>query len=146
MIPKIGFILILGTTINPNTIYPNTTWVQLANSLLRNNHTDTPGTTGGSATSGGHALTVAQLPSGHNHAAAGASIRRFGNNTTSAASSSGIIAIASASERSSFSSFNTTTPAGNLTLTTPSRGSGTAHTHAGINPPFINVRAWMRTI
>jgi hypothetical protein len=112
----VGFVLILYSHADPNTMYPGTTWVRIENAFLWGCDADGAiGTTGGEKT---HTLTVNELPS-HNHGSV-YSGNASGTKTHAWLASGG----------------------SNMAYGTVATGGGQAHNNM---PPYIHVSIWRRT-
>ena len=140
----VGSIYISMNETDPGTLFGGT-WEQIQDKfLLSAGSTYAAGTTGGTAsvTSGGTAITIAQMPA-HDHGSAGGHTHtvpyRTGSNLANG--SSGIW----------FTDPGTVTGYGGATgsagaHTHTSQGSGQAHTHTvATMPPYLTVAMWKRT-
>jgi hypothetical protein len=118
----VGFVLILYSTANPNTMYPGTTWVRIENAFLWGCDADGEiGVKGGEST---HTLTVNEMPK-HSHA--------FSNDATKGGYSL---------TDGNWGSFRTGSSAIYSAISTESAGGGAAHNNM---PPYIHVAIWRRT-
>lgn len=117
----VGYILLMYSHANPNTMFPGTTWVRIENAFLWGCDADGGiGTTGGEKT---HTLTVNELPT-HTHAIPVA------NTATGSTDASNKIRYNN----------NDTSYVG--TIASNSTGGGEAHNNM---PPYIQVSIWRRT-
>lgn len=113
----VGYILILYSHANPNTMYPGTTWVRVENAFLwACDESGTIGQTGGEKE---HTLTVNELPS-HTH---------------------GSVYSQHATGTKNYAWY--TTSGSNVAYGTVATGGGAAHNNM---PPFIQVSVWRRTV
>jgi hypothetical protein len=112
----VGFILMLYSHADPNTMYPGTTWVRIENAFLWGvDESGVIGTTGGEKT---HTLTVNELPS-HNHGSV-YSGNASGTKTHAWLASGG----------------------SSMAYGTVATGGGAAHNNM---PPYVQVSIWRRT-
>lgn len=112
----VGYVLILYSHADPNTMYPGSTWARIENAFLwATTSGGTIGQTGGEAE---HVLTVAEMPS-HSH----------GN-------------VYSANARGDKTLGWFTTAGDKLAYGTVLNGAGEAHNNM---PPYIQVSVWRRT-
>lgn len=131
MTNPVGSVYINSSNTNPGSVLGGT-WVRVPNGYLRNNGTATGMATGGSLTSSSTAITTTQMPShGHsiNWPSGTADIRI---NSTSIAGSASITIGGLGGSIYGIPGANNT-------------GSSQGHTHA-LEPSFVNVYAWRRTV
>lgn len=112
----VGYILLLYSHADPNTMYPGTTWVRIANAFPW--FVDSTGTIGQTGGEKEHTLTVAEMPA-HSH---GSVYSQHATGTKDKAW------------------YNTTGTA--VAYGTVSTGGGEAHNNM---PPYIQISAWRRT-
>ena len=112
----VGFVLILYSHADPNTMYPGTTWVRIENAFLWGVDEDGAiGLTGGEKT---HKLTVNELPS-HTH---GSVYSQHANGTK---------------DKAWYNTAGTSVAYG-----TVATGGGAEHNNM---PPYVQVSIWRRT-
>lgn len=128
----VGSVYINSSNTNPGTVLGGT-WVRVPNGYLRNNGTAAGMATGGSLTTGSTAITVAQLPSHR------PSLQGVSNINANSYWDSGI-------NDTSFG-LKYQTIGGYTTRQAPFAdiGSTQGHTHS-LEPSFVNVYAWRRTV
>lgn len=124
----VGFVLILFSHADPNTMYPGSTWERIENRFLwACDENGDIGTVGGEKT---HTLTVNEMPA-HDHPSY--------SNTMIWNSSYGNIGYTSGT---SMGSAGRLWEQGNVATNTGARGGGAAHNNM---PPYIQVSIWRRT-
>lgn len=112
----VGYVLILYSHADPNTMYPDTTWERIQNAFLwACDENGDIGTTGGEKT---HTLTVAELPS-HTHGSV------YSGNVSGTKTHAWLASGGS-----------------NMAYGTVAAGGGVAHNNM---PPYIQVSVWRRT-
>lgn len=117
----VGYILLLYSHADPNTMYPGTTWVRVENAFLwATTATGTIGQTGGEAE---HTLTVDEIPS-HSHTSHDIAVELY---------TGGYVVMRSAG----FSDQDA-----DRVSRTAETGGGAAHNNM---PPYIQVSVWRRT-
>lgn len=112
----VGFVMILWSQVDPNTMYPGTKWTRVTNAFLwACDEKGQIGVTGGEKT---HALTVAELPV-HSHGAV------YSGNVSGTKTHAWLASGGSA-----------------MAYGTVETGSGAAHNNM---PPYVQVAVWRRT-